>query len=73
MAILLPPRSQDTAVASDTTGIDPPMNRKIDIVFHVLIPPNIWGWNDKCHVHLRFGHTHLGKWEKNIGDFSFMR
>ena len=57
----------------NTTGLNPPPSKKIDIIFHVLIPTNIWGWNEKCRVHLRFGHIDLGKWNESIGDFVLMR
>ena len=57
----------------DITGVHPPPERMIEVVFNVLIPANIWGWNEKCEVHLRFGHTRLGRWKKNIGNFDLMR
>lgn len=66
-------RSQDTVNDGNTTGIHPPPDRKIDVVFHILIPANAWGWSEKCRVHLRFGHYNLGNWNKNVGDFHFLR
>lgn len=53
----------------DTTGMHPPPEKTVSVVFHVLIPTSIWGWNENCRVFLRFGHSKLGKWKKNIGDF----
>ena len=57
----------------DTTGLNPSLNKKIVVVFHVLIPASTWGWDDKCRVHLRFGHINLGKWKEDIGTFNFVR
>ena len=69
--------SSDDAMGSpvdiNTSGIYPSAENKIDITFHVLIPIKVWGWSDKCRVHLRFGHSKLGKWKKNIGNFILVR
>ncbi len=68
-------RSQDSSVdlEIDTTGVHPPLGETASVVFHVLIPTSIWGWNENCCVFLRFGHSKLGKWKENIGDFVFVR
>lgn len=55
------------------TGFSPPPEKKVDVVLHVLIPVEAWGWNDKCRVHVRFGHFRLGNWKKDIGCFNCVR
>lgn len=55
------------------TGFNPPPGSKVDVVLHVLIPVDVWEWNDNCRVHVRFGHFKLGNWEKDIGDFNCVK
>lgn len=57
----------------DTTGMYPSTDKKIEIVFHVIIPAGIWGWKENSRVRLRFGHSRLGNWKKDLGDFICLR
>ena len=57
----------------DISGVSPPAGKKIAIVFHVLVPARSWKWTNECHVHLRFSHTKMGCWKKNVGDFEIAR
>lgn len=54
-------------------GINPSPEKTFRVVFHVLIPKDVWGWNNKTKVHLQFGHFKLGKWEAPIGEFECIR
>ena len=40
----------------------------IGIVFHVLLPHEVWGWDEKSCMHIRFGHSCLGKWIMDYGE-----
>ena len=37
------------------------------IMFKVIIPTQLWGWDEKSEVYMRFGQDFLGKWEYDFG------
>ena len=39
------------------------------LVFHAIIPLPFWEWDDKSRIFMRFGHSKLGHWEVNCGEF----
>jgi hypothetical protein len=39
------------------------------LVFHAIIPLPFWEWDDKSSIFMRFGHSKLGDWEVNCGQF----
>lgn len=39
------------------------------VVFHVIIPKQYWEWDDKSKVFIHFGHSRLGNWLVDIGNF----
>ena len=43
------------------------------LVFHAIIPLPFWEWDDKSRIFMRFGHSKLGEWEVNCGDFKIPR
>ena len=58
----------------DTTGlecIDPKTSMKL--VFHVILPLPYWEWDKASHMHIRFGHSKLGDWKVDCGDFEKAR
>ena len=58
----------------DVTGLecnDPRMSMKL--VFHAIIPLPFWEWDDKSRIFMRFGHSKLGEWEINCGEFKIPR
>ena len=44
------------------------------LVFHAIVPLPYWEWDDKAtRMYIRFGHSKLGKWEENCGEFKVTR
>lgn len=51
-----------------------PPTKTVTVVFHILIPKEIWGWKeDQSYVYLAFGHITLGLWKNGHGPFIFKR
>ena len=43
-------------------------------MFHAIVPLPYWEWdNKKTRMYIRFGHSKLGKWEENCGEFEVTR
>ena len=58
----------------DVTGLecnDPKMSMKL--VFHAIIPLPFWEWDDKSRIFMRFGHSKLGDWVVDCGQFKIAR
>ena len=58
----------------NTVGLensDPKTSMKI--TFHAILPLAHWEWDDKSHMHIRFGHDKLGNWEVDCGKFLVAR
>ena len=43
------------------------------ITFHAIVPMACWEWDEKSHIHIRFGHKQLGNWEVDCGQFQISR
>ena len=39
----------------------------INVIFHVIVPLDIWEWDETSQICLRFGHPDLGGWGFNCG------
>lgn len=58
----------------DLSGILPSAQKEFHVIFHVIVPKDAWGFDaNKLHMHLRFNHDRLGKWNGNIGEFVAVR
>ena len=67
-------RSQTEKPSYSTTGIHSSIKNSMAITFNVIIPLELWDLKKSgSRVCLRFGHTMLGNWECDIGDFSILR
>ncbi len=40
--------------------------RKINVIFHILIPGKLWGWTEKSRVCLVFRDS---GWDNGVGEF----
>lgn len=54
---------------SPTTGILSNCDHAVAVTFHVIVPLDYWQWDQSSHIYLRFGHTKLGSWKHDIGNF----
>lgn len=43
------------------------------IVFHALLPPHFWNWDDKSAVYIKFSHKGLGCWKHDFGPMQLVR
>jgi hypothetical protein len=68
-------RSQTADLQVDTTGFHPPAEKSLEVTFHVLVPKNVWNWDNTCksHMHMQFGHPKLGEWKEDVGEFIIKR
>ena len=39
----------------------------ISIVFHAVIPKDVWEWDEDARVYMRFGVHELGNWDYDYG------
>lgn len=63
-------RSQTAAKEDiDTTGFHPPPEKCLEVIFHILLPMEVWNWGKKSRMHMRFSHPKLGKWNEDVGEF----
>ena len=53
----------------DTTGVHISHDKSIAVTFHVIVPLEVWNWDNKSSIRIRFGHRKLGNWMCDIGDF----
>ena len=58
------------AYSSSLPGLSNCTGKMVVIFFHVLIPKPFWEWDSESKVFLRFGCSELGKWNRDIGDFT---
>ena len=42
----------------------------IAVTFHVLVPYQMWGWNEQKKLAMYFGGQNLGSWKAGVGDFT---
>lgn len=45
----------------------------LTIVFHALLPPHFWQWDDESEVYIKFSHSTLGNWNHDCGPMEFIR
>ena len=45
----------------------------VEITFRVILPLDLWEYNEKSSLHLRFSHPQLGFWIHNVGEFKSLR
>ena len=57
----------------DTTGFLPPSEKTLKVTFHVLLPKDVWNWDQTSSMHMRFSHPKLGAWNKDVGKFTNKR
>lgn len=62
-------RNQKARGKLDTSGFQTIQANSISVTFHVLLPYEIWGWNEKTKLVMFFGEQILGNWRAGIGDF----
>ena len=59
---------------NNVRGLNPDSSGSVVVTFHVIIPYQIWNFNENHnHIKLRFGDKMLGCWKENIGDFVLHR
>ena len=44
-------------------------DKSIAVTFHALVPKETWKWESNTIMTMRFGHSRLGKWNRNVGIF----
>ena len=49
-------------------GLNAPLQRKIKLVFHVIVPTAYWDWSGQSRLRIRFNDKNLGDWS-DVGDF----
>ena len=60
-------------IETSMSGIHESCEEAISINFNVIIPKQLWEWNKKCQIFLRFGNLRLGLWGMNVGKFETFR
>ena len=53
-------------VEVDTSGIQASTDQSITVTFHALLPKDAWKWESDTKMTMRFGHSHLGNWQKDV-------
>lgn len=49
-------------------GLEAPLEKSVNISFHVLILKALWEWDPQSRLYIRFGHPKLGDWS-DCGEF----
>lgn len=58
-------RSTDSLV-----GLNPTHEHFVAVTFNVILPVKYWLWDETFSLSLRFGHSKLGNWKKDVGEFT---
>lgn len=53
-------------VEVDTSGIQASPEQSIAVTFHALVSKDTWKWEANTKMTMRFGHSRLGNWKKDI-------
>ena len=48
-------------------GFKPSDEKSMMVIFHAIVPLDIWEWNDKSEIYLRFGDPQFGNWKFDAG------
>ena len=45
----------------------------VTVTFHALLPMQLWKWDERSEVYIRFGSDKLGLWECDCGPMQTVR
>ena len=45
----------------------------VTVTFHALLPMQLWKWDERSEVYIRFGSDKLGLWEYDCGPMQTVR
>ena len=54
-------------------GLNPPGDKQLKVVFHVLVHQPIWEWDAESQMFVRFGNPELGNFQYDYGPFKVDR
>ena len=68
-----------TYLSSPTVWKDPPSaltqspKESKTVVFHAVLPTDLWEWDNDSEVYIRFGHRNLGAWHCDCGPMTIVK
>lgn len=48
-------------------GFQPSKEHSMLVVFDTIVPLDIWEWDDKSKIYIKFGHSEFGDWKYDAG------
>ena len=54
-------------------GFKPSNEHSMTVAFYAIVPLDIWEWDDKSGIYIRFGHHHFGNWRFDAGPGKIIR